>query len=533
VTDLDERDQLADELRAAQEMNLALEESLVDAQLALDDRGWRAIRDDGRGSFTREGLLAASGTARVMAVVNPLIRRGLALRTSYVWGQGVAVVARQEDEGEQDVNAIVQAFLDDESNQAALTSGTAREQKERALGTDGNVFLALFTTPTTGRVVVRSFPLDEIDDVITNPDDRDEPWFYKRTYTTTQVAPAAGGARTSEQTRTVYYPALGYRPNRRPRQVDGNDVQWDAPVLHVKVNALDGWKFGVGDAYAALFWARAYKEFLEDWARLVKALSRFAWQATARTGRGRAAVRKGFASGVVDPTTGATREVGAAAVTSEDVTLQAIPKTGATIDSESGRPLASMTAAALDVPVTMLLGDPGVTGARAVADTLDLPTELAMSMRRSLWTAIYRRILGYVIDQAVKAPRGQLRGAVRIDPFTQREVITLAGDQDRTIDVDWPDYDTADVGQLVKAVAEADATGKMPPEVTLELLLQALGVEDVDEILAKYTDEEGNFVIPEDASAARSQQDAVARGDVPPADGGPTPDQPPGDQPTP
>jgi hypothetical protein len=58
-------------------------------------------------------------------------------------------------------------------------------------------------------------------------------------------------------------------------------------------------------------------------------------------------------------------------------------------------------------------------------------------------------------------------------------------------------------------------------------------VEDVDEILAKYTDEEGNFVIPEDATAARSQQDAVARGDVPPADGGPTPDQPPGDQPTP
>jgi hypothetical protein len=119
---------------------------------------------------------------------------------------------------------------------------------------------------------------------------------------------------------------------------------------------------------------------------------------------------------------------------------------------------------------------------------------------------------------------------VRIDPFTQREVITLAGDQDRTIDVDWPDYDTADVGQIVAAVAAADATGKMPPEVTLELLLQALGVEDVDEILAKYTDEEGNFVIPEDASAARSQQDAVARGDVPPADGGPVPNQPPGDQ---
>jgi hypothetical protein len=531
VTDVDAgRDQFAEELRAAQEMNLALEESLVDAQLALEDRGWRTMRDDGRGQFTREGLLAAAGTARVMAVVNPLIRRGLALRASYVWGQGVAVVARQEDEGEQDVNAVVQAFLDDESNQAAFTSGTAREQKERALGTDGNVFLALFTTPTTGRVVVRSFPLDEIADVITNPDDRDDPWFYKRTYTATALVADALGVRTSGQTATVYYPALGYRPNRRPRQIDGKDVQWDAPVLHVKVNALDGWKFGVGDAYAALFWARGYKEFLEDWARLVKALSRFAWQATAKTGRGRQAVRKGFTSGVVDPTTGATREVGAAAVTSEDVTLQAIPKTGATIDSGSGRPLAAMTASALDVPVTMLLGDPGVTGARSVAETLDQPTELAMTMRRSLWTAVHRRVLGYVIDQAVKAPRGQLRGSVRIDPFTQREVITLAGEQDRTIDVDWPDYDQAEVGVVVAAIAAADATGKMPPEVTVELLLQALGVEDVDEILARYTDDAGNFVVPEDA-AARAQQDAVAAGNVPPAQGGPAAGGPtPGEQ---
>jgi hypothetical protein len=46
------------------------------------------------------------------------------------------------------------------------------------------------------------------------------------------------------------------------------------------VNRLDGWKFGIGDAYAALPWARAYDGFLTDWAKLVKALSRFAWRLT-------------------------------------------------------------------------------------------------------------------------------------------------------------------------------------------------------------------------------------------------------------
>lgn len=521
-----DRDTLAEELRAAQDMTLMLEEALIDAQMAADERGWRRFAEDGNAQFTREGLRDTANTCRVMAVANPLIRRGAALRTSYVWGQGVQVTARQEEDGEQDVNAVVQAFLDDDGNQAAFTGGTAREQKERCLFTDGNVFLAFFTSPLTGAVRVRSFPFDEIDDVVTNPDDRDEPWFYRRTYTQQRTAAAPTGISTQQERVTVVYPALGYRPNRRPRQVDGKDVQWDAPVLHVKVNALDGWKFGIGDAYAASFWARSYKEFLEDWARLVKALSRFAWQATAKTGRGRASVRKGFtAAGVVDPTTGKLREdpIGAAAVTSDDVTLSAIPKTGATIDSESGRPLAAMTASALDVPVTMLLGDPGTTGARAVAETLDQPTELAMSMRRSLWAAVMRRALGYVIDQAIKAPQGPLKGTVRIDPVTGREVVELAGGQDRTLDVTWPDYDKADVGGLVAAIAAADATGKMPPEVTVELLLQALGVEDVDEILARYTDGEGNFVVPEDAAAARSQQDAVARGDVPPADGGPNP----------
>lgn len=514
---------LVEELQAERDLVETLSESLADAQLALEDRGWQSMRWAAAREFDREGLRQAAGTARVMAIVNPLIRRGLALRTSYVWGQGVQIAVRDPgDQGGQDVNAVVQAFLDDDGNQAALTSGSAHEQKERALGTDGNVFLALFTSPLTGRVQVRSIAFDELDDVITNPEDRDEPWFYKRTYTTTQLTASPTGVSTQQVTKTVYYPALGYRPARRTRTIDGDDVLWDAPVLHVKVGGLDGWKYGVGDAYAALFWAKGYKEFLEDWARLVKALSRFAWRAQAKTGQGRAQARRAFAAApAVDPATGRTSDVGAAAVTSQDVTLEAIPKTGATIDSESGRPLAAMTAAAMDVPVTMLLGDPGTTGARAVAETLDQPTELAMRMRRSLWTTVFQRILGYVIDQAIKAPRGPLKGSVRIDPVTEREVIALAGDQDRTVVVDWPDFDKADVKQLIDAIVAADGTGKLPPELTAKLLMQALGVDDVDELLEQLLDDQGNFVLPDDAAAARAQQDAVRDGDVPTSQGGP------------
>jgi hypothetical protein len=85
-----------------------------------------------------------------------------------------------------------------------------------------------------------------------------------------------------------------------------------------------------------------------------------------------------------DPITGAADGPGrATAVMSPDATMAPMHSSGATIDSGSGKPLAGMVAAALDVPITMLLADPGVTGARATAETLDKPLELTTGSRRS------------------------------------------------------------------------------------------------------------------------------------------------------
>jgi hypothetical protein len=51
----------------------------------------------------------------------------------------------------------------------------------------------------------------------------------------------------------------------------------------------------------------------------------------------------------------------------------------------------------MDVPVTMLLGDPGTTGARATAETLGIPTEQAADLRRGVWTDARQAIFEYVI----------------------------------------------------------------------------------------------------------------------------------------
>jgi hypothetical protein len=488
-----------------------LRESLADLELALEDTGWERMSAAATAEFSRAGLGRAAQLARIMSVANPLVKRGLAVRQAYVWGQGVQITARSTGDGttgQQDVNAVVQGFLDDDGNQTSLTGDQAHEELERALGTDGNVFIALFTSPLTGFVQARTLPFDEISDVITNPDDRDDPWYYPRTWTATEVS---NDGQLHTVMRKAYYPALGYRPATRQKAINGVQVMWDTPVKHIDVNGLSGWTFGIGDAYAALSWARLYRDFLGDWAVLVKSLSQFAWRATSKGSKAqrlRAAMARRPAG---TAPAGNENSTGATAVLGEGTSLEAIPKSGATIDSESGRPLAAMVAAALGVPVTVLLADPGQTGARAVAETLNLPMRLEMMGRRSLWSAALRSILGYVIAQAVKAPQGPLQGTITRDRVTGRESVVLAGDTDPTVEIVWPSLDETPMQTIIEAIVKADSTGKLPPLEVAKLLLQALGVRDIDEIVADLTDENGRWLDPL-ITAGQVAIDAYRRG---------------------
>ncbi|UUW88457.1 hypothetical protein [Pimelobacter simplex] len=504
---------LLTEVAALNSDNSLLRERLADLELAAEDVGWERASTKLLEEFSRQGLQRVTRNCRVMAVASPLIKRGIQLRAGYIWGQGVTVQARAagEDAG-QDVNAVVQAWWDDESNQKALTSSQAQEELERALGTDGQVFIACFTNQLTGRVQVRSTPFEEILDVVNNPDDRDDPWFYLREYNATVVERGYSGlTRLRPETRRVFHPALGFWPATRPKSVDGIPVQWDVPILHVPVNRLDGWKWGVPDVYASLPWARAYEGFLTDWARLCKALSKFAWKLTGdRAPKVRSAVARMQSALPADVPPIGGSDAGGVAAMGPGANLEAIPKTGATIDSDSGRPLAALAAAGLGLPVTTLLSDPGTTGARAVAETLEQPTILEMGMRRELWGAVLQQLAAYAVDQAVKAPQGPLRGVVQ--QVGTRQVVTLAGDVEKTVVVEWPDLNELDPLKMIEAIVAADSTGVVPGLETLRLLLTALRVKDVDEVLKAVTDEQGNFVDPriEAAAAAIARQREAA-----------------------
>ncbi|HEY3559649.1 MAG TPA: hypothetical protein VGL05_19405 [Kribbella sp.] len=485
---------LEEQLGASMNELEVLRESLADVELAYEDRGWLRLSMQAQLDLSANGRHQIRDLCRVMTVVNPLIKRGLSLRKAYVWGQGVDITVRDQSDDGQDVNAVVQEFLEDPGTIRNLSGSQAREEMEQRLYTDGEGACALFTNGITGRVSPRWIPVEQITDVITDPEDATTDWYYRRDFSERSLTDGV----LVERMRTVYYPALGYEPQaaNRPRYINGAEVAWDAPIRMVSVNRQTGGTRGIPDCFAAIAYARSYKEFLEAWTVLTKALSRFAWKTTTRGDKAKTVAAKVGAAPTVEARGGNPNGYGATAVTDPGTTLEAIPKTGATIDADSGRPLASMVATALDVPVTMLLGDPGITGARAVADTLDQPTELMANMRRELWTEFHRDVLNYVIDWAVRAPQGALKGRITRDPGSDRVTVLLPDNDSRTIDISWPDFDSTPVDVLVAAIVAADSTMKMPPLVTLRLLLQALKVKDIDEVLDDVTDDQGEFKDP-------------------------------------
>lgn len=466
----------AEERAARVESSLdVLQENMGRLELALDNEGWSSVISSGETEFSREGLRRSSLLARVMAVANPLIKRGLGIRCGYIFGEGYQIKSTNDK-----VDEVLQRMINDQGNQRAVFGETASEENERTLGTDGNLTFAFFANPRTGHVKIRTVSFDEVSDVICNPDDKDDPWFYLREYDQTTIGPT--GVQIVKRVRE-YHPALNHRPARKMRKIGDDSIVWDVPFLHIKVNALDGWKFGIGDAYAALPWARLYRDFLGDWAVLVKALSQFAFKVSGGSAGKADQLRQAIAR--------ATRDgvpVGSTAALDAGTTMEAIPKTGATIDSESGKPLAAMVAASLGVPVTLLLSDPGQTGARAVAETLDTPTVNEMQRRRRVWDYAFRQMSLYAVRWAVIAPQGGLNGTVLRDTWSDEEVITLRGKDTTAVEVIWPSLADTSAAAAIQAIVNADGTGKMPPLIVLRLMLEALKVPNVDAVLAEFGD---------------------------------------------
>lgn len=467
-----------------------LQERLAELEMALFNEGWMRLGQQYEREFSREALGEIAYLARLMYLKNPLIRRGVNVQAFYVFGQGVSI--SHPDEA---VNDALQAFLADSSNRGVLTSNQAMLAQERQLQLDGNLFFVFFAD-AAGRVRVRTIALDEMREIVSDPEDAATPWFYQRQWQQQALNLQTGAQEIS--THTAWYPDWRYRPASKPDAVGGRPVRWDQPVMHVRTGGLADMQWGVSEVYPQLDWARAYKEFLEDWATLTRAYSRFAHKLTVPGGaRGVAAAKAKVgttyaSSSALAEETNPPPTVGSMFIGGQGVDLQAMRIGGANVSADDGRRLLLMVAAGAGLPETFF-GDASV-GTVATAKSLDRPTELQMRARQTLWADVLRDVLLVVLGAGVRA--GLVAGQVIPEPDGTPRV-ALSGDVDAAPLIEFPpilEHDiTEQVGAIVSAATLDGKTpaGTMDDETLIRLLLGALGVQDVDGVLERLEKEEG------------------------------------------
>lgn len=461
-------------------------ESIAELELAMEDEGWRRLGMEGEREFSRSGLDKIIALARIMYLKNPLIQRAVEIRAFYIWGQGVEIQAEDEKINKE----VIQPFLRDVGNRREFMSHAAAVLKEKKLQSEGNLFFVLVTHKLSGRIKLRSLPVQEVRDVVYNPEDRNEVWFYQREWTEERKDLNTG--KVEFKSRKAYYPDWTYNPKQKPKRFGQFEVKWDQPVYHVKVGGFDDMRFGVPETYAAIDWARAYKGFLEDWASLVKAISRFAWKVSQKQKRLVGATRQRLESrlGVDGEDDNPPPTAGSTWVGSEDVDLVPINKSGATTSATDGKMLRLMVASAVHLPDTILSNDPQ-QGALATAKTLDRPTELAMTDRQKMWEDILRDILGFVALQAVRA--GANIGKVMVDEDGMERVVDKEGEP-LAMTVTFPPVIEHDLRERITSIISAmtlegqSPAGVAPINLFRRLILSTLGVKDIDKVLDEMGD---------------------------------------------
>lgn len=479
--------------------NTRVQERLAELELAIEEQGWRRMGDGADREFSTEGLKQLRALSRTMWLKNPLINRSVNVQALYVWAQGCAVTADNET-----AQATIDAFIADPGNQAALTGHQARTMKECDLQVLGEIFFVFFDDLSTGAVSVRTLSPDEVTEIKYSPQDAAEPRYYRRVWTQEVFDETTGATRTPSF--DEYYPALSYDPPAKPETIGGKKVNWNSPVYHVRVGCLSDMRRGVPETYQGLDWARAYSGFLSDFANVIKAHARFAWQVKTPGGqRNVDALQAALATalnGDAALDTNPPPNVASLFASGTGTELNPIRTAGATTSPESGRQIKLMVASSFGLPETFY-GDMN-TSNLATAKSLDRPTELKFVDRQALWTSIYQVILGYVLARSKRAANGGMRSVAKPVKIT----------------VSFPPILEHDIAETIGAIAlAATLDGKAPAgtidmETIARLVLEALGVQNIDEVLKRIAAEKADR---EAKAAAIAKQIDTGSAQPPPA----------------
>ena len=498
-----------------------------DIELALQNVEWRREVNLSWLEFSRWGIQQLILISRLYYIKNPIIRRLIDIAALYVFARGYEVSSSDDT-----ANEVLQEFF--EANKKTLGQ-IALVDLERRKYYDGNLFFAFFSdTVSAGTVKVRTIDATEIQDIVTDPDDVDTPWFYKRCWTQRNFNPDNGT--TSTKTVEGWYPALGYEPANKPRTIGDLPVNWDIPIHHRKCGGIAKWHFGCPIIYPALDWAKASKRFLEACATVKQALAQFAMTLTTKGGQSAIEGAKQQLSTTVGPSSALwdqnpTAVNGSIFASGPGTKLEAFKTGGAGGNPEEVRRYMLMCCMVVGVPETFLADVS--TGNLATATTLDRPTELCFLEKQEAWREDLVLIANWVLSVSAGAASGKLREA-----RGERKTVIREAQRKRMRSGEWryieaqpegdeievkctfPSIREGDVPALVSATVAAMTLGNTQGEVVgideragVAKLYEQLGIDKGDEITeAMYPEGEydANRENQKEAAMERAQTMAAA-----------------------
>ena len=394
--------------------NVGAQGSMGQLELDLQNIDWRREINLAWLEFSRWGIQQIILISRLYYIKNPIIRRLIDVDAAYVFGRGVEMSSDDED-----VNEAIRQYLDlnkVEFGHAALV------KHQKRTNYDGNLFFIFFPdTQDAGLVPTRTIDATEIQDIVTNPQDTTEAWFYRRTWSAREFDPNTGVTLT--KTHEAWYPSVILKsavdandPKYvKTEQINGFPVQWETPILHAIYGEVGKWTFGCPPAYPALDWAKADRRYLEACATLAASHAQIAMIISTKGGQQALAGIKQQLATTVGPTTQVfdtnPTPVNASIFASGPGTeLGLVTSRGKGLDPKEHREYGTMAALCFGVPPTWI-GDME-TANLATATTLDRPTEAGFETKQESWIELLVKILLYALNIQMRAPKGKLREAL-------------------------------------------------------------------------------------------------------------------------
>ena len=247
--------------------------------LAQDELGWQRLggtTTDNNNDFSDISRVQMVRRARLYWTRDPMAKRALNLYTAYALGRGMEL--RHKNETAQ---GVLKAFLADPRNRRVLGKLGLRKLSTKLL-VDGELFLAVIAR-NPHKVQVRIIDALEISEIVSDPDDAENLWYYRRDTT-----------RADGQVRERWYRAADADWNgaseTKARSTLGAGraaaikagLQDKIQIIHVAINTLG--RRGYPLLTPVLDWTKTLRKFMEDRATLTRAAAQFAFKKKVRGG---------------------------------------------------------------------------------------------------------------------------------------------------------------------------------------------------------------------------------------------------------